>query len=121
MKNVYKLFYQWYDGDSGESYIATDLDEAGFINLLREASSFVNSFSREDAYSLLSKEELYEKKLFSVRCLPEYFEHLIRFLEKNGCEKVKLVKYFSFAAEDDFDRNFRMEKDYSESHRDPIL
>lgn len=91
--NIFKLFYQWYEDDSGETFLGKEVAEEDFEKDLLEAKDFAESLK-----GIEIKDGDYLGKGYSVECLPEYYQQIIWFLtEKKGyliCNIAKDVEYF---------------------------
>ncbi|MEK6903308.1 MAG: hypothetical protein AABW64_01530 [Nanoarchaeota archaeon] len=90
---LFKICYQWYEGDYHEAFLGKDATVEEFEKDLIKAKKF--------AQSLLGKEieeGSYLGKGYSVACLPEYYHQIIWFLvEKKRymeCSSDKDVEYY---------------------------
>ena len=90
---LFKICYQWYEGEYQETLLGKQVTEEEFEKDITEARKF--------AQSLLGKEieeGSYLGKGYSVACLPEYYHQIIWFLvEKKRymeCSSDKDVEYY---------------------------
>ncbi len=72
---IFKLKYEWYEGDCGEVYLGKDVNQAQFEKDLREAKEFAKSLLGK-----IVKQGEYLGKGYSVECLPEFYEQVAWFL-----------------------------------------
>lgn len=72
--NIFKIEYNWCEGEHEETFMEKDVDKDQFERDLIKAKEF--------AESLMGKEvkDNYLGKGYSVECLPEYYEQIIWFL-----------------------------------------
>lgn len=81
--NVFKIEYDWYEGDHEETLLCKNVEREEFEKNLIEAKNFAKSLigKKVDSGDYLGKG-------YSVECLPEYYEQIIWFLteKKEYCE-----------------------------------
>ena len=73
--NIFKIEYDWYEGEHEETLLGKNIDKKKFEKDLIEAKKF--------AISLIGNEikgKNYLGKGYSVECLPEFYEQIIWFL-----------------------------------------
>lgn len=111
MHNLFKIEYDWCEGEHGETLLGKDVEQDEFENDLIEARNF--------AKSLIGKkvEGDYLGKGYSVECLPEYYKQVLWFLT----EKKRYIQCFfdediSYSISDD--RNEEIVIDKSENITD---
>lgn len=86
--NIYKVFYDWYEGEHEEVLLGKKVDTEEFEKNLGEARDF--------AQNLIGKKRKLMHYLgtgYSVECLPQYYEQILWFLTKK-----KGYKYCNFDA-----------------------
>ena len=90
---LFKICYQWYEGEYRESLLGKDVTQETFEKDIDEARKFAQSLLGKEV-----KEGSYLGKGYSVKCLPEYYYQIIWFLmKKKGymeCSRDEDVEYF---------------------------
>ena len=71
---IFKLKYDWYEGEYEETFLAKDVDIETFEKDLIEAKNFAQNLIEKEV------EHDYLGKGYSVACLPEYYEQIIWYL-----------------------------------------
>ena len=104
--NIFKLEYDWYEGEHKEILIGKDTSQEQFEKDLNEAKNF--------AISLIGKEiknHDYLGKGYSVECLPEYYEQIVWFLiNKKGYAECFYDKDISYSVDDSPDKKISVNK-----------
>ena len=90
--NIFKIAYQWYEGEHEETLLGKNVSEKEFEKDLTEAKNFA-----EGLIGIEIKEGSYLGKGYKVDCLPEYYDQILWFLtEKKGymsCNRDENVTY----------------------------
>ena len=76
--NIFKVEYNWYEGEHEEAFLGKSIEREEFEKDLIEAKDFAKSLIGKNY-----KNRVYLGKGYSVECLPEYYEQIIRFLVEN--------------------------------------
>lgn len=91
--NIFKISYQWYEDDHGETLLGKNISKGDFEKDLIEAKKFAESLLGIEIKGLS-----YLGRGYKIQCLPEYYEQVIWFLtEKKGyiiCDVDEDVEYF---------------------------
>lgn len=78
--NIFKIEYNWYEGEHDETLLGKEVELAEFEKDLTKAKEFA-----ENLIGVKIKEGDWLGKGYSVDCLPEYYQQVIWFLtEKLG-------------------------------------
>ena len=93
MFNIFKIEYDWYEGEHEETYLGKDIPIEEFEKDLIKAKKF--------AQSLIGNEikigKHYLGKGYTIECLPKYYEQIIWFLEYKlryiKCDIEKNISY----------------------------
>jgi hypothetical protein len=89
--NIFKVRYEWYDGDSGETLLAREATKEQFEKDLSQAKEFAENLKGIADGPILGSG-------YSTECLPEYYSKIIWFLlEKKGyseCQYNESVDYY---------------------------
>lgn len=93
--NGFFLEYSWYEGEHNSVLITTTRSAEEFEELLKKGINEINTYPETHKLS----DARSGKKAFSVKCLPEAWDKLIRYLEKNKCQTV-LVYYDRYDVDD---------------------
>lgn len=103
---IFKIEYQWYEGDYSETLLGKDVSAEEFEKDLIKAKEFAESLIGKN----INKGE-YLGKGYKVECLPEFYEQIIWFLiTKLGyidCDYDTDVKY---AVDDNSDKKIHLSK-----------
>jgi len=73
--NIFKIEYDWYDGDHSEILIGKDVNQSQFEIDILKAKVFAESLMGKEI-----KERDYLGKGYRVDCFPEYYEQIVWFL-----------------------------------------
>ena len=92
MMNVFKLNYNWYEGEHGDCLVISSLDVPEFEKLLKEGIEEVSKYQEREAGSDLLN---VPPKTFTVRCLPSAYDFLVEYLEEHDCQIAVPFKYAS--------------------------
>ena len=99
--NLFKLEYDWYEGEHEEMLLSKDVELKEFDRDLIESKNF--------AISLIGKKvenNNFLGKGYAVECLPEFYQQIIWFLiNKKGYIKCSFNEDFSYRVEDHFKNN----------------
>lgn len=91
--NIFKIAYQWYEGDHKETLLGKNVSEEEFEKDLTEAKNFA-----EGLIGIEIEEGSYLGKGYKIDCLPEYYDQILWFLTEKkgyiGCNRVEKVMYF---------------------------
>ena len=99
--NIFKIEYDWYEGERGETFLGKNVEREEFEKDLLEARDFAKSL-------LGKKEEMgdYLGEGYSVECLPQYYSQIIWFLvEKKGYTDCYLEEDTHYSINDNADHN----------------
>ena len=103
---IFKIVYQWYEDDYGETFLAKDMAEEEFEKDLTEAKEFA-----EKLIGIKIKEGSYLGKGYRVECLPEYYEQIIWFLmKKKGYMDCTLNNEIVYFVDDNPTRKISVQK-----------
>lgn len=106
MFNIFKIEYDWCEGEHEETLLAKDIEREEFEKDLVEGRKF--------AESLIGKEEIrmnYLGKGYSIECLPEYYEQIIWFLiNKKGYIECYFDYDITYSVNDEADKKIGLEK-----------
>lgn len=81
---IFKIAYQWHEGEYSEVLIGKDVSSEEFEKDIIKAKEFAESLIGKEI-----QEGEYLGKGYRVYCLPEYYEQIIWFLKK----KLKYIEY----------------------------
>ncbi len=94
--NIFKIEYDWYEGDHGEIYLGKRVEKEDFEKNLIKAKKFAESLIGKKV-----KDYNYLGKGYSVECLPEYYEQIIWFLiDKMGYIECYFNNHISYHIDD---------------------
>lgn len=104
--NIFKIEYNWYEGEHGETLLIKEVTSEEFEKDLLEAKQFA-----EKLKGIRIKEGEYFGKGYRLECLPEFYGQIIWFLtEKKGYKECQLNKDISYAIDDDFNKEINITK-----------
>jgi len=93
MIHIFKIRYEWHEGDFGETLLAKDVTKEQFEKDLIEARDFAESLKGKEIKEVSSL-----GKGYSTECLPEFYAQIIWFLtEKKGysdCQYDESEEYY---------------------------
>lgn len=72
---IFKIKYEWYEGDSGETYLGKVINKFEFEENLKEALEFAKKLIGNEI-----EDSDYLGKGYRVECLPEFYNQIIWFL-----------------------------------------
>lgn len=99
--NIFKIFYDWFEGEHREILLAKQISIEEFENDLIKAKDFAESLigMKIEGYEYLVKG-------YNVQCLPEYYNQIIWFLtEQEGYNECSVNKYIEYRIDDYSDEN----------------
>ena len=76
--NLFKIEYDWYEGEHEETLLGKDIEKEGFEKDTIEARNFARNLIGKEI-----KRGEYLGKGYKVECLPEFYEQIIWFLINN--------------------------------------
>lgn len=107
--NIFKIEYNWYEGEHEEILLGKEVKHEEFEKDLINAKEFAESLIGKEI-----EEGEYLGKGYRVSCLPEYYEQIIWFLtEKLGY----VVCYYDSDIDYDIDNNFDKKIEITKSER----
>jgi len=80
--NAFKIEYSWYEGEHGECWLAKEVEQEQFEADLKEAIVYAST------------------QKYSVSCLPEYYEAIVRYLIKKKYIEISLNDDISYDIDD---------------------
>jgi len=102
---IFKIRYDWYEGDSGETYLGKDINKFEFEEDLKEALIF--------AKGLIGKkieDNDYLGEGYRIECLPEFYNQIIWFLiNKKGYAECSIDES-EYCVDDDSDEKILINK-----------
>src|SRR3989344_6691865 len=114
--NIFKIEYQWYEGDHGETLLAKAIAKEEFEKDIIKAKEFAESLIGKE----VSKGE-YLGKGYRVDCLPEYYEQIIWFLTEKKryliCNFDERIRYF---IDDSSDKKIEVTRSEQKTERNKI-
>lgn len=103
---IFRIGYQWYEGDCSETLLGKDVSYEEFEKDLIKAKEFAESLMGKEI-----KEGEHLGKGYTVECLPEFYEQIIWFLKTKlgyvDCDYDRDIKYF---VDDDSDKKIHLSK-----------
>ncbi|MEK6941177.1 MAG: hypothetical protein AABW49_04740 [Nanoarchaeota archaeon] len=103
---IFKIEYNWYEGEHGEILLAKDAERGQFENDLSEAKRFAEKLKGKKI-----KEGEYLGEGYRIECLPEFFEQIIFFLkEKKQYIECNFNNDISYFTDDDSNKKINITK-----------
>jgi len=102
--NIFKVEYNWFEGDHDEAFLGKDVEAEQFETDLIKAKRFADSLKgkKVKGYNYLGKG-------YSVECLPEYYAQIVWYLtEKLGYVLCDIDPYTEYDVDDFPDRKIRL-------------
>ncbi|MEK6948230.1 MAG: hypothetical protein AABX19_03210 [Nanoarchaeota archaeon] len=107
--NIFKIEYNWYEGEHEEILLAKDTEREQFEKDLLEAKKFAEKLKGNEI-----KDGEYLGKGYRIECLPEFFEQIIFFLkEKKQYIECSFNSDISYFIEDNIDKEINITKSES--------
>lgn len=104
--NIFKIRYEWYEGDCGETLLAKDTPKEQFEKDLIEAKNFAENLKGRKI-----NEGSYLGKGYTVECLPEFYEQIIWFLtEKKGYSECMYYDSEEYYVDDGINKEIDIQK-----------
>ncbi len=104
--NIFKIRYEWYEGDNGETLLAKEVTKEQFEKDLSEARDFAENLKGKEV-----KEGSYLGKGYSIECLPEFYVQIIWFLvEKKGYSECQYNESEDYYVDDDSEKKIGLQK-----------
>lgn len=104
--NIFKIRYEWYEGDFGETLLAKDTTKEQFEKDLVEARDFAESVKGKELEtgSFLGKG-------YSIECLPQFYAQIIWFLvKKKGYSECQYDEDEEYYVDDDSQKKIGVQK-----------
>lgn len=97
---IFKLQYEWYEGEHNEVLLAKDVDSKQFEDDILDARKFAQSIQGNEI-----KDGEYLGKGYRVNCLPEYYGQIVWFLiTKRGYIECSYDERVSYDVDDASDK-----------------
>jgi len=104
--NVFKIEYNWYEGEHGENLLAKNVELKEFEKDLLEAKKFAETFIGKKVIDYN-----YQGKCYTVECLPQFYEQIIWFLiEERKYMLCDIDENLSFIVDDDINKKISITK-----------
>jgi len=103
---IFKIRYEWYEEDRGETLLAKDVTKEQFEKDLIEARDFAESLKGKEI-----REGSTLGKGYSTECLPEFYSQIIWFLTENkGYSECQYSESEDYYVDDDSEKKIGLQK-----------
>lgn len=97
---IFKIGYQWYEGEHEETFLGKDVEQKEFEKDLIKAKKFAESLIGKKI-----KRDDYLGKGYAVECLPEYYNQIVWFLiNKLRYIECYIDKEITYTVDDTFNK-----------------
>ena len=104
--NIFKIEYDWHEGDHGEILLGKRINRESFENDFIKAKEFAESLVGKKI-----EDENYIGKGYHIECLPAYYEQIVWFLiNKLGYIECNYNDETTYHVEDTYDREILINK-----------
>ena len=104
--SIFKIRYEWYEGDHEEILLAKEVTKEQFEKDLTAAKDFAENLKGKE-----NKEDSSLRRRYSIECLPDFYLQVIWFLtEKKGYKECQYDESEEYYIEDDSEKTIGIQK-----------